>query len=130
MSTTLNMNHTVRTEIQAGRYHDAILDILCQCNPYCCFVFNHKWMKQNVSRKSIPVSFCCRGSCTFDDCPVRFCRNPQARFIQLVRSVCNIYIVKHKRSERRSRHVTGQKREDMEKLLSQQSPSTVYNLGD
>ena len=73
MSTTLNMNHTVWTEIQGGRYHDAILDILCQCNPYCCFVFNHKWIKQNKSRKSSPVSFRCRGSCKFDDCPVQFC---------------------------------------------------------
>ena len=71
MSTTLNMNHTVWTEIQGGRYHDAILDILCQCNPYCCFVFNHKWIKQNESRKSSPVSFRCRGSCKFDDCPVQ-----------------------------------------------------------
>ena len=26
--TTLNMNHTVWTEIQTGRYHDAILDII------------------------------------------------------------------------------------------------------
>lgn len=124
------MKHTVWTEIQAGRYHDAILDILCQCNPYCCFVFNHKWTKQNKSRKSTPVSFRCRGSCKFDDCPVRFCveinnQDSPKQFEVLVTFTSNL--VQHKRSERRSRHVTGQKREDMVKLLSQQSPSTVYN---
>ena len=127
MSTTLNMNHTVWTEIQGGRYHDAILDILCQCNPYCCFVFNHKWIKQNKSRKSSPVSFRCRGSCKFDDCPVQFCVEINNQDSSKQFEVLVTFTSKHKRSERRSRHVTGQKREDMEKLLSQQSPSTVYN---
>ena len=98
--------------------------------PLLLFVFNHKWIKQNKSRKSSPVSFRCRGSCKFDDCPVRFCveinnQDSSKQFKVLVTFTSNL--VKHKRSERRSRHVTGQKREDMEKLLSQQSPSTVYN---
>ena len=77
-----------------------------QCKTYCCFVSNHKWMKQNKSRKWTPVSFRCRGSCKFDDCPVQFCveinsQDPSKQFEVLVTFTSNL--VKHKRSERRSR---------------------------
>ena len=87
-------------------------------------LFSHKWIKQNESRKSTPVCFRCRCSCKFDDCPVEINKQDSStQFEVLVTFTSNLKEVKGDRDMSLDK-----KREDMEKLLSQQSPSTVYRF--
>ena len=104
-------------------------------NSYCSFAFKRKWRKalHSCKKSSVHVVFCCSGQCTFKDCPVKFTAEISDYDIKLPLSHLNICvsfsssIVNHDRKERKARQIQEVDRKKLRKVLTYQSPSTVYN---
>ena len=117
----------------APHWKNIILRFLMKGNSYCSFAFKRKWRKALHSRKKSSVVFRCSGQCTFKDCPVKFTAEISDYDITSPPSHLNIRvsfsssIVNHDRKERKARQIQEVDRKKLRKVLTYQSPSTVYS---
>ena len=117
----------------ATHWKNIILRFLMKGNSYCSFAFKRKWRKALHSHKKSSAVFHCSGQCTFKDCPVKFTAEISDYNIKSPPSHLNIRVsfssstVNHDRKERKARQIQEEDRKKLRKVLTYQSPSTVYN---
>ena len=104
---------------------------LCTVNPKSCFRFNKRRLQKQDSRKNADILFKARAYCTFSTCTitcdVHVTKQSDGEFFNL--QITHSGTVRHRREEKRARHIRGVERAAVEGKLKHNSPLAIYNQG-
>ena len=113
--------------------NNILLRYVSESNPFRCFSFIRTWRKQFQSRKQSPFLLTSSGKCSFLSCPMKFrvtvdsCNQWQKPSELILTVKFNENTVSHSKEERKSRRISGLRRQQFRQNLQQQSPSTLRN---
>ena len=120
-----------RTPDPKSEWCNLLAGKLCTVNPNCCFGFKKRWLQKQDSRKNADILFKARAYCTFSTCTItcdaHVTKQSDGEFFNL--KITHSGTVRHRREERRVRHIRGVERAAVEGKLKHNSPSAIYNQG-